>query len=202
MHHQWLEGNLPVSSKCVVCDKTCGSVLRLQDWRCLWCRATVHTTCRSSYVTHCSLGPTRHATVPPIRIVADDVIEPPLPGSPLIVFVNSKSGDGHGDRFLRRFKQILNPAQVFDLAAGGPTHGLRLYRGLAPLRLLICGGDGSVGWVLREIDNLQLKVSTIIPCLSSVMVDGIKEPVARSVNVDTPKKTRPFFHFRREATSI
>lgn len=28
MTHQWMEGNLPVSSKCAVCDKTCGSVLR------------------------------------------------------------------------------------------------------------------------------------------------------------------------------
>ncbi len=69
MHHQWIEGNLPVAAKCVVCDKTCGSVLRLQDWRCLWCRAAVHTTCRSSYITQCSLGPTRHATVPPTRLV-------------------------------------------------------------------------------------------------------------------------------------
>ncbi|GFR80152.1 diacylglycerol kinase [Elysia marginata] len=41
MPHQWMEGNLPVSAKCSVCDKTCGSVLRLQDWRCLWCRAMV-----------------------------------------------------------------------------------------------------------------------------------------------------------------
>lgn len=41
MPHQWLEGNLPVSAKCTVCDKTCGSVLRLQDWRCLWCKVTV-----------------------------------------------------------------------------------------------------------------------------------------------------------------
>lgn len=41
MPHQWLEGNLPVSAKCIVCDKTCGSVLRLQDWRCLWCKAMV-----------------------------------------------------------------------------------------------------------------------------------------------------------------
>eukprot|EP00095_Tigriopus_kingsejongensis_P011795 snap_masked-scaffold71_size417697-processed-gene-0.4 protein:Tk11795 transcript:snap_masked-scaffold71_size417697-processed-gene-0.4-mRNA-1 annotation:"GM10981" len=73
MHHQWVEGNLAVSSKCVVCDKNCGSVLRLQDWRCLWCRATVHTMCRSSYIPHCSLGPTRHATVPPIRLIKNDV---------------------------------------------------------------------------------------------------------------------------------
>jgi hypothetical protein len=28
MPHQWMEGNLPVSAKCSVCDKTCGSVLR------------------------------------------------------------------------------------------------------------------------------------------------------------------------------
>ena len=41
MPHQWIEGNLPVSAKCTVCDKTCGSVLRIQDWRCLWCKATV-----------------------------------------------------------------------------------------------------------------------------------------------------------------
>lgn len=41
MPHQWLEGNLPVSAKCSLCDKTCGSVLKLQDWKCLWCRALV-----------------------------------------------------------------------------------------------------------------------------------------------------------------
>ena len=34
-------GNLTVSAKCSACDKTCGSVLRLQDWRCLWCKAMV-----------------------------------------------------------------------------------------------------------------------------------------------------------------
>ena len=81
----------------------------------------------------------------------------PLPGSPMIVFVNCKSGGGHGERFLRRFKQILNPGQVFDIANEGPTFGLEVYRYLAPLHLLVCGGDGSVGWVLKEIDQLQHK---------------------------------------------
>ena len=47
----------------------------------------------------------------------------PLPGSPMIAFVNCKSGGGHGERFLRKFKQILNPGQVFDIANEGPTFG-------------------------------------------------------------------------------
>ena len=43
MPHQWLEGNLTVSAKCSVCSKICGSVRKLQDWRCLWCKAMVGT---------------------------------------------------------------------------------------------------------------------------------------------------------------
>ena len=46
-----------------------------------------------------------------------------LPGSPMIVFVNCKSGGGYGEKFLRRFKQILNPGQVFDIANTGPAIG-------------------------------------------------------------------------------
>ena len=39
--HQWMEGNLPAGSKCVVCERACGSVRRLQDYRCIWCKWTV-----------------------------------------------------------------------------------------------------------------------------------------------------------------
>lgn len=78
--------------------------------------------------------------------------------SPLLVFVNSKSGDNQGVKFLRRFKQLLNPAQVFDLMNGGPGLGLRLFRHFDPFRILICSGDGSIGWVLSEIDKLHMDV--------------------------------------------
>ncbi|KAK6644849.1 hypothetical protein RUM43_001122 [Polyplax serrata] len=161
MPHQWMEGNLPVSSKCSVCDKTCGSVLRLQDWRCLWCRAFVHTACRPQHPVKCPLGLAKVSVVPPTALNSignDEAWEAVRPQgcSPLLVFVNSKSGENQGIKFLRRFKQLLNPAQVFDLIHGGPGLGLRLFRHFDPFRILVCSGDGSVGWVLSEIDRLNM----------------------------------------------
>ncbi|KAF6361345.1 diacylglycerol kinase delta [Rhinolophus ferrumequinum] len=162
MPHQWLEGNLPVSAKCTVCDKTCGSVLRLQDWRCLWCKVTVHTACKESLLTKCPLGLCKVSVIPPTALNSIDsdgfwkATCPPSCTSPLLVFVNSKSGDNQGVKFLRRFKQLLNPAQVFDLMNGGPHLGLRLFQKFDTFRILVCGGDGSVGWVLSEIDSLNL----------------------------------------------
>ncbi|EHB13973.1 Diacylglycerol kinase delta [Heterocephalus glaber] len=183
MPHQWLGGNLPVSAKCTVCEKTCGSVLRLQDWRCLWCKAMwegegqrraflwmceqhwssrVHTVCKESLVTKCPLGLCKVSVIPPTALNSIDsdgfwkATCPPSCTSPLLVFVNSKSGDNQGVKFLRRFKQLLNPAQVFDLMNGGPHLGLRLFQKFDTFRILVCGGDGSVGWVLSEIDSLNL----------------------------------------------
>ncbi|XP_065091396.1 diacylglycerol kinase eta [Ochlerotatus camptorhynchus] len=181
MPHQWMEGNLPVSAKCIVCDKTCGSVMRLQDWRCLWCRSTVHTACRPQAQVACPLGPARVSVVPPISLHsigiddAWDVCKPHGSFSPLLVFVNSKSGDNQGVKFLRRFKQLLNPAQVFDLISTGPGLGLRLFRHFDPFRILICSGDGSVGWVLSEIDQLNMTKQ----CQIAVLPLGTGNDLAR-----------------------
>ncbi|XP_075057861.1 diacylglycerol kinase delta isoform X2 [Mixophyes fleayi] len=162
MPHQWLEGNLPVSAKCTVCEKTCGSVLRLQDWQCLWCKAMVHSSCKELLPEKCPLGQCKVSVIPPTALNSIDsdgfwkATCPPSCTSPLLVFVNSKSGDNQGVKFLRRFKQLLNPAQVFDLMNGGPHLGLRLFQKFDTFRILVCGGDGSVGWVLSEIDTLNL----------------------------------------------
>ncbi|XP_078067355.1 diacylglycerol kinase eta-like isoform X1 [Mustelus asterias] len=162
MPHQWLEGNLPVSARCAVCDKACGSVRRLQDWRCLWCKAIVHNVCKEQLDRKCPLGPCKLSVIPPTAlnsIDSDGFWKATCASSctsPLLVLVNSKSGDNQGVKFLRKFKQLLNPAQVFDLMIGGPHLGLRLFQKFATFRILACGGDGSVGWVLSEIDKLGL----------------------------------------------
>uniref|UniRef100_A0A8D1TU75 Diacylglycerol kinase n=1 Tax=Sus scrofa TaxID=9823 RepID=A0A8D1TU75_PIG len=180
MPHQWLEGNLPVSAKCAVCDKTCGSVLRLQDWKCLWCKTMVHTACKDLYHPICPLGQCKVSVIPPIALNSTDSdgfcrATFSFCVSPLLVFVNSKSGDNQGVKFLRRFKQLLNPAQVFDLMNGGPHLGLRLFQKFDNFRILVCGGDGSVGWVLSEIDKLNLNKQ----CQLGVLPLGTGNDLAR-----------------------
>ncbi|XP_015361923.1 diacylglycerol kinase kappa [Marmota marmota marmota] len=136
MPHQWVEGNIPVSSQCAVCHESCGSQHRLQDFRCLWCNSTVHNDCQRRFSKECFLGAHRSLVVPPTAlsdpkgdgqlVVSSDFWNLDWSSAcscPLLIFVNSKSGDHQGVVFLRKFKQYLNPSQVFDLSKGGPEAG-------------------------------------------------------------------------------
>ncbi|XP_038138131.1 diacylglycerol kinase zeta isoform X4 [Cyprinodon tularosa] len=83
----------------------------------------------------------------------------PLPSQlmkPLLVFVNPKSGGNQGAKIIQSFMWYLNPRQVFDLTKGGPREGLELYSKVPNLRILACGGDGTVGWILSVLDQLKL----------------------------------------------
>ncbi|XP_055977368.1 diacylglycerol kinase gamma isoform X1 [Sorex fumeus] len=174
MQHAWVEGNCSV--KCDRCHKSIKCYQSVTARHCVWCRMTSHRKCEVS--TLCDGGELRDHILLPTSICpvtrdkqdgkTDGTVtgkgEPvtqykiiPTPGThPLLVLVNPKSGGRQGERILRKFHYLLNPKQVFNLDNGGPTPGLNFFHDTPDFRVLACGGDGTVGWILDCIDKANL----------------------------------------------
>ncbi|XP_055996948.1 diacylglycerol kinase beta-like isoform X16 [Ostrea edulis] len=183
LNHHWVEGNCP--GKCDKCKKSIKTYNGLTGVHCRWCHVSLHNKCTSQVKPECDLGEFREHTLPPTSI-CPAVLGPrsgknekkelqrsdsatfdcsgqssfqisPVPGShPLLVFVNPKSGGKQGAKLIRKFQYLLNPRQVYDMIKHGPTQGLQFYKDVPGARILVCGGDGTVGWLIDAMDKMGL----------------------------------------------
>ncbi|KAM8794166.1 diacylglycerol kinase alpha isoform 2-T2 [Eudromia elegans] len=183
--HVWVKGGCE-PGKCSQCHKKIKSFQSLAGLHCVWCHVQVHEECAARVPPACDCGALRDHVLPPAAIYpvllerqdsqkeggatpAEEAPQAfttaegqplrvsPVPDThPLLVFVNPKSGGKQGERVLRKFQYLLNPRQVYNLLQGGPSAGLRFFRDVPDFRVLVCGGDGTVGWILDAIDKANL----------------------------------------------
>ncbi|XWS37287.1 hypothetical protein CRYUN_Cryun19dG0030300 [Craigia yunnanensis] len=105
-----------------------------------------------------------------------ELIDLPPDARPLLVFINKKSGAQRGDSLRQRLNLLLNPVQVFELSSTqGPEMGLFLFRKVLHFKILVCGGDGTVGWVLNAID----KQNFVSPPPVAILPAGTGNDLAR-----------------------
>ncbi|KAH0867145.1 hypothetical protein HID58_074167, partial [Brassica napus] len=101
------------------------------------------------------------------------------PLAPMVVFINPKSGGRHGPVLKERLQQLMSDEQVFDLTEVKPhefvRYGLACLEKVAAegdecakecrarLRIMVAGGDGTVGWVLGCLGELNKDETSHIP---------------------------------------
>ncbi|RDY03428.1 Diacylglycerol kinase 7, partial [Mucuna pruriens] len=95
------------------------------------------------------------------------------PSTPMVVFINPRSGGRHGPFLKERLQHLMSEEQVLDVLDVKPhefiRYGLGCLEMLADLgdycaketrermRIMVAGGDGTVGWVLGCLAELHEK---------------------------------------------
>lgn len=168
--HLLSKGNL-TNVVCKKCGFDIDSVHEpgIHGLKCCWCHESFHEQCVSSEQT-CDFGKYREFVIPPfavrarrtrnaLRLHLTEITSIPewADWSPLIVIANIKSGSSEAEEVVSLFRRVLNPIQIVSLSSHGPAEALEIVK-LCPVkcRILVCGGDGSVAWVLNVMHEMNL----------------------------------------------
>ncbi|CAF3872876.1 unnamed protein product [Rotaria sp. Silwood1] len=141
---------------------------------CLWCFRCYHHSCWKQLAPQdqlqCDYGIFQNIIVRPQWLIRSsksttgfkarallystntDVESNSFPYTPVLIFINKRSGGQVGEKIYRELLRRLNPRQVFLLENNDTiTHALDMYSSLPNMRICVFGGDGTVGWVLSRL---------------------------------------------------
>ncbi|KAL9267043.1 Diacylglycerol kinase 7-like protein, partial [Drosera capensis] len=115
--------------------------------------------------------------------------------APMVVFLNSRSGGRHGGELKRRLEELMEEDQVFDLKDVKPNdfvqYGLGSLEHLVSrgdycakdarekIRVVVAGGDGTVGWVLGSLGELYKQGREPVPPVAVIPL-GTGNDLSRS----------------------
>eukprot|EP01114_Cavostelium_apophysatum_P020702 TRINITY_DN7013_c0_g1_i1.p1 TRINITY_DN7013_c0_g1~~TRINITY_DN7013_c0_g1_i1.p1 ORF type:complete len:456 (+),score=102.19 TRINITY_DN7013_c0_g1_i1:163-1530(+) len=163
--HKWYQpGGRRLGAKCIFCNfpVTVGPTVR----KCKVCQIRAHTNCVTSATEALGDPPNKRLVLHIVHANVANVtnLDLGIPNAPLFIFINPKSGGQQGTKLYKVLMDLMGPAQVFNML-DGPAKYLNMIKDIPGLRLLAAGGDGSVGWLLMEMDKIEFK-------------DGVTPPVA------------------------
>jgi len=99
-------------------------------------------------------------------------------GPNVVAFVNSRSGGGLGLLLLNKLRDLLPHTNVSDLSLEAePEATLGQFSTRSNVRILVCGGDGTVTWILNAIDACQMECNPAI----AIAPTGTGNDLARSL---------------------
>ncbi|BAT79844.1 hypothetical protein LR48_Vigan04g021700 [Vigna angularis] len=129
------------------------------------------------------------------RVRSDDDSNAVAPLVPMVVFINPRSGGRCGPLLKERLQYLISEEQVLDILDVKPhefiRYGLACLEMLAALgdscaeetrerlRILVAGGDGSVGWVLGCLSELHAQGRVPVPPVGIVPL-GTGNDLSRS----------------------
>ncbi|RNA03178.1 diacylglycerol kinase epsilon isoform X1 [Brachionus plicatilis] len=181
--HKWVKGNLNLNSSCYICNENdCGCSPSLSDYKCCWCLRTVHESCLNSVsnrelVDSCDFGEFKHLILRPNLVqkksqlwsmsvkdykINRDILSASdcLEWTPIFVFANSTSGSADASLIMPHFNRILNPLQVVEMTKDNIENSIKWmhdHSDLIEFKILVCGGDGSIGWILDGLSAYEFK---------------------------------------------
>jgi len=113
--------------------------------------------------------------------------------SPVLFFVNTQSGGQFGWELLKTLRVLIHPAQIVDLNEKSRIKAVNVLNCFvnkfeSKLRIVVAGGDGSVGWILEMLDELDDDMKIQLPSYPPIAVIpyGVGNDMARVLGWSHP----------------